>query len=75
MRIMSWNCRGFGKSSAVQQCKKKALELKPNILFLMETCLANGKGKEVWEKCGFSEGWEVSRVGLSGGLILAWLPR
>ena len=41
----------------------------------METCLASGKGKEVWEKCGFSEGWEVSRVGLSGGLILAWLPR
>ena len=41
----------------------------------METRLASGKGKEVWEKCGFSEGWEVSRVGLSGGLILAWLPR
>ena len=75
MRIMSWNCRGLGKSSAVQQCKKKALDFKPDFLFLMETRLASGKGKEVWEKCGFSEGWEVSRVGLSGGLILAWLPK
>ena len=72
---MSWNCRGLGKSSAVLQCKKKALELKPDFLFLMETRLVSGKGSEVWQKCGFSEGWEVLRVGLSGGLILAWLPR
>ena len=75
MRIMSWNCRGLGKSSAVLQCKKKAQDLKPNILFLMETRLASGKGQEVWQKCGFSDGWEVPRVGFSGGLILAWLPR
>ena len=75
MRIMSWNCKGLGKSSTVLQCKKKALELKPDFLFLMKTCLASGKGSEVWQKCGFSEGWEVPRVGLSGGLILVWLPR
>ncbi|KAK4605752.1 hypothetical protein RGQ29_000158 [Quercus rubra] len=75
MRIMSWNCRGLGKSSAVLQCKKKALDLKPDILFLMETRLASGKGQEVWQKCGFSDGWEVPRVGFSGGFILAWLPR
>nr|POF18843.1 hypothetical protein CFP56_25495 [Quercus suber] len=36
---------------------------------------ASGKGQEVWQKCGFSEGWEVPRVGFSGGHILAWLPR
>nr|POE58039.1 hypothetical protein CFP56_76532 [Quercus suber] len=35
----------------------------------------SSKGQEVWKKCGFSEGWEVPRVGFSGGLILAWLPR
>ena len=75
MRIMSWNCKGLGKSSTVLQCKKKALELKPDFLFLMGTRLVSGKGSEVWQKCGFSEGWEVPRVGLSGGLILVWLPR
>ncbi|KAF3962232.1 hypothetical protein CMV_013230 [Castanea mollissima] len=75
MRIMSWNCKGLGKSSAILQCKKKALDLKPDFLFLMETRLFSDKRKEVWEKCGFSKGWEVPRVGLSGGLILAWVPK
>ena len=41
----------------------------------METRLVSGKGKELWEKCGFSKGWKIPRVGLSGGIILAWLPR
>ena len=72
---MSWNCRDLDKSFAVLQCKKKTLDLKPDILFLMETHLASGKGQEVWQKCGFSKGWEVPSVGFSGGLILAWLPR
>ena len=75
MRVMCLNCRGLGKSSTVLQCKKKVLELKPDFLFLMETRLISGKGQEVWEKCGFSKGWEIPRVGLSGGLMLAWLPR
>lgn len=75
MRTMSWNCKGLSKSSAVLPCKKKALDLKLDILFLMETRLASGGGSEVWQKCGFFEGWEVPRVGFGGGLILAWLPR
>ena len=75
MRIISWNCRGLVKSSTVLKCQKKAQELKPDILFLMETRLAKDKGKQVWVKCGFSDGWEVSRVGFGGGLILAWMPR
>lgn len=39
--------------------------------YLMETQLASGKGQEVWQKGGFLEGWEVLRMGFSGGLILA----
>nr|POF05740.1 dna-directed rna polymerases ii, iv and v subunit 11 [Quercus suber] len=46
-----------------------------NQVSLLLPQLASGKGQEVWQKCGFSEGWEVPRVGFSGGRILAWLPR
>lgn len=34
-----------------------------------------GKGSTIWEKCGFAEGWELPREGLSGGLLLAWMPQ
>ena len=45
--------------------------MEPDILFLMETRLAKDKGKQVWVKFGFSDGWEITRVGFGGGLILA----
>ena len=75
MRILSWNYRGLGKSFAVLQCQQKAHEFKLDFIFLMETKLAEGKGKDVWTRCGFFDGLEVPRVGLSGGLILAWMNR
>jgi len=71
MRILAWNYRGLGKSSIVLQCKKKALESRPNVLFLKETWLAKDKGERIWQKCGFTCGWEFP----SGGLILAWRPK
>ena len=73
MKILSWNCKGLGKSTAILKCKKKALELKPDLMFLMETRLPKEKTKQVWIKCGFSDDWEVPRDGLGGGLLLAWL--
>ncbi|XP_075640721.1 uncharacterized protein LOC142612522 [Castanea sativa] len=75
MRIISWNCRGLGKPYAVLRCKKKALGSKPDILFLMETWLVKDKGKRIWEDYGFADGWEMPRKGLSGGILLAWMPR
>lgn len=53
----------------------KALEYKPNVLCLMETRLTKDKGKELWDKYSFIEGWELPREGLSGGLVLAWMPK
>nr|POE55350.1 hypothetical protein CFP56_60122 [Quercus suber] len=41
----------------------------------METRLVKGKGKQVWDKCGFSDGWVVPRVRFGGRLILAWMLR
>ena len=75
MRILSWNCRGLGKSSAVHQCEKTAHELNPDLMFLMETHLPKDRGKKIWDKCGFKVGWELPREGMSGGLLLAWMDR
>ena len=75
MRVLSWNCKGLGKPFAVLQCQKFALEYRLDALFLMETRLAKDKGEGIWSKCGFFDGWEYLRDGLSGGLLLAWMPK
>ena len=75
MRILSWNFRGLGKSSTVLQVQKIAHDFNPDVMFLMETYLASNKGKDIQNKCGFFDGCEVLRVGLGGGLILAWMQR
>ena len=70
IRIMSWNCKCLGKPSTVLKSKKKALEFKPDVMFLMETRFEKERGKAIWVKCGFYEGWEVPREGFSRGLYL-----
>ena len=75
MRILSWNCRGLGNPFAILQCQQEARDYKPDFMILMETKLVQGKGRDIWNRCGFIDGWEVPRVGLSGGLFLAWMPR
>lgn len=72
MRILNWNYRGLGNPPIVLQCQKKAQEHKPDIIFLMETKLVQKKGRDILEKCGFSNGWEFPREGLSGGILLGW---
>nr|XP_023901780.1 uncharacterized protein LOC112013620 [Quercus suber] len=73
MRILSWNCRGLRTPSAILQCQKKAQEYHPDIFFLMETRLAKDKGEAILQRCGFWNGWEHPREGLSGGLLVGWL--
>lgn len=75
IRILSWNCRSLGKSSAVLQVQKIAQDYNLDVMFLMETHLASNKGKDIWNKCGFFYGYEVPRLGLGEGLILAWMQR
>nr|POF08702.1 hypothetical protein CFP56_04820 [Quercus suber] len=39
----------------------------------METRLAKDKGEAILQRCGFWNGWEHPREGLSGGLLVGWL--
>ena len=75
IRILSWNCRGLGKSFATLQVQKITHDFNPDVMFVMETRLASTKGKDIWNKCGFFYGCKVPILGLGGGLILAWMQR
>lgn len=72
MAIVSWNVRGLNREEAVRQTKLLIKQYKPDLLFLMETKLADGKVNKIRISLGFDEGFEVSRMGLGGGLMVLW---
>ncbi|GMJ07394.1 hypothetical protein HRI_004408600 [Hibiscus trionum] len=72
MKIRSWNVRGLGKLRAIHRLKNKLREVRPNILFLLETKLSMVRMADARRKCGFSCGFDVSANGSCGGLSLAW---
>jgi exonuclease III len=39
MKLLSWNCRGLGKASAVRALRKLILTHRPDMVFLTETKL------------------------------------
>jgi exonuclease III len=43
MMLLSWNCRGLGKPSAIRALKKTLQSHKPDIVFLMETKLQSSE--------------------------------
>ncbi|KAK1378465.1 hypothetical protein POM88_025209 [Heracleum sosnowskyi] len=70
MAIVSWNVRGLNGEEAMRQAKLLIKYHKPDLLFLMETKLAEGKVKSVSNKLGFEHGFEVPRVGLGRGIMV-----
>ncbi|GMI71184.1 hypothetical protein HRI_000787700 [Hibiscus trionum] len=73
MKTLSWNVRDLGKLRAVRRLRNKLREVRPNILFLMETKLSDVRMANVQRKCGFSCSFDVSANGSCGGLSLAWM--
>lgn len=72
MKILSWNVRGLGNPQAFQTLHKLVQEIKPQVIFIVETKLSELKCKERQLKLGFENGLSVGAWGNSGGLCLLW---
>ncbi|KAK1369554.1 hypothetical protein POM88_035646 [Heracleum sosnowskyi] len=72
MAIVSWNVRGLNGEEAMRQAKLLIKYHKPDLLFLMETKLAEGKVRLMCNKLGFDQGIEIPRIKLGGGLMTLW---
>ena len=69
-----WNIKVWANHLQFWKARKKALDFKPNVMFLMETRFEKERGKVVWVKCGFFEGWDVPREGFNWGTITCLAP-
>lgn len=70
MAIVSWNVRGLNREEAVRQTKLLIKYHKPDLLFLMETKLAEGKANTICSRPGSDHRFEISRIGLGGGIMV-----
>ncbi|KAL9671576.1 hypothetical protein QQ045_009146 [Rhodiola kirilowii] len=74
MKILSWNCRGLGNPRSVRALSDLVRSSGPHVVGLIETKLQRGKLEWLKRKVGFSNGVEVARTCLGGGLMLLWRP-
>ncbi|GMI64491.1 hypothetical protein HRI_000118400 [Hibiscus trionum] len=72
MKLLSWNVRGLGQPRTVNRLKHLLRDLKPDVIFLIETKLQGPSMEKVRKKCGYSNGVDVPSNGRSGGLSFAW---
>ncbi|GMJ08165.1 hypothetical protein HRI_004485700 [Hibiscus trionum] len=72
MKLLSWNVRGLGKPRARSRLHATLRDVRPSVIFLMETKLQAREMLRVRQRWGFQNGIEVGSRGRSGGLCLAW---
>ncbi|KAK9684875.1 hypothetical protein RND81_10G239000 [Saponaria officinalis] len=72
MSIISLNCRGLGKNSAINGLRDLLRREAPVVVFLCETKLHSCEMDKVKDKLGGYRGVAVDSAGRSGGLALLW---
>lgn len=72
MSLLSWNCRGLGRASAINYLRSLLKTNNPQCLFLSETKGNLLKFKSLHKKLGFDFAEIVDAKGTAGGLIFLW---
>jgi exonuclease III len=73
MKILSWNCRGISRLSAICSLRVLVHDNRPKILFLSETKSSPSLVSSILNQLGFFSMSHVALSGSRGGLVLAWL--
>ncbi|CAM8904273.1 unnamed protein product [Rhodiola kirilowii] len=72
MKILAWNCRGLGSSSAVRALKEVISLSRPLVVGIIETKCGSHRCEAVRIQLGFDCYFVVPARGRSGGLALFW---
>lgn len=72
MKILSWNCSGLTRASAIHSLRIKVRKLSPDIVFLTETKTDPTIACTILNTMGFFFMAHVPPTDSKGGLLLAW---
>lgn len=72
MKTLSWSICGLGNPWVVQRLKNHLRDIRPHVLFFMETKINARHMEWVRRRCGFVSSIEVGVEGSKGGLCLCW---
>ncbi|KAF7844578.1 ribonuclease H [Senna tora] len=72
MRLMAWNCRGFGCTTTIQRLKQLLRQYKPSFIYLSETKRSLSFVSRVLERLGYTCFTGTNPAGRTGGTFLAW---
>ncbi|KAB2610947.1 hypothetical protein D8674_018979 [Pyrus ussuriensis x Pyrus communis] len=67
-----WNCRGLGSDTTVRALHGLIRKKRPSMIFLSETKMKDHRILGVRRRLGYLHGFDVSPIGISGGLSLWW---
>lgn len=72
MKTFVWNVCGLGNSRACRRLRQMLRLHNPQLVFFMETKVDQRVMETIRRKSGFFNGIDISLIGTSGGLYLAW---
>ncbi|KAJ1296597.1 hypothetical protein BS78_01G314000 [Paspalum vaginatum] len=72
MNLLSWNCRGLGRDSAVGELRWLVKQYRPSLLFLSETKMREEKVKRFMWPMGYNGCLAINCQGRGEGLALFW---
>lgn len=72
MILLSWNCSGLARASAIRTLRALIRDIVPDIIFLSETKIPSSKISDLLKSLGFYNIDCVDPRGKKGGLVVGW---
>ncbi|KAK9287687.1 hypothetical protein L1049_016125 [Liquidambar formosana] len=72
MIILAWNCRGLARPAAVRALRALVRDKHPDVIFLAETKITDGKLKSCLSALGYPNFVSTPPLHTAGGLCLGW---
>jgi exonuclease III len=72
MSILSWNCRGLGQPSTVQELSRLVQQYCTKIVFLSETRQQQNRVSNLRFRFGYKNSFVANGKGKGGGLVIYW---